>query len=620
MIGHFSLAGMVAVDGAVILMSLAGIARAAEPPTAQTVFWHEAEIGVQAPDSIGPPTAQRDAASGGAYLMGGATLSKKGNAVSYELELPHAIDGAQIIFRYARLHWRQTMVPAHIGVEITSGGEALKGEAEFPNTGGWGYKPSEWQLAAAKMGSVKAGKCTIKLTGLGDDNDVVTDGFFIAPEGFKITAAELALTALAITSDGYVGLQSGTTVNQQANPVLRVAARSFSKEPRVTLAIGKTADSAAPLKAAGADAGENGAVLMKFELPPKLDDGKYAVVATGQWPQCRIVVPVVLAGQFLGSLDQKMQALEAFATELAKSPKADDVRCSADFQHLMEYLKAKGELLTKASVAPVDVYKQGLAAQEGVPNPAPLVDDMRRALAQGEETMRRLKAGQDPYAGRVGDLRRAYRSAASGELRIYRVEVPSGYEKADKVPFILMLHGGGQDENYFPTLDDGKLLKMLDSRGYLMASPRYASNSPSFVADMVQLIELMRKEYPKIDPARIYCTGLSMGGFGTYTMATTHPELFAAICCVSGTGRPQLAEQLKTVPTLILQGGTDEVVPPAGAKRVEARMKELGETVELHIFPINGHDYHGEEYLKLTLDFFGRYSKQGNSAASGKAG
>ena len=610
MIGHCSPVAAVAVNGAVVLVSLAGAAFAAEPPAAPKVFWHEAEIGVQAPDSIGPPVAKRNAASAGGYLMGGSTLSKKGNSVGYELELPQAIDGAQIIIRYARLHWRQTMAPAHIGVELTSGGEILKGEAEFPNTGGWGYKPSEWHLAAARLGSVKAGKCTLKLTGLGNDNDVVTDGFFIAPEGFKISAEELALTALVITSDGYAGLQSGTTVNQAANPTLRVAARGFSKEPQVALAIGKTAESATPLKAAGAEAGKDGAVLSKFELPPKLDDGKYVVVVTGQWPQCRIVVPVVLAGQLLGSLDKEMQPLEAFAAELAKSAKPNDVLCSPDFQHLVEYLKANGELLSKASAAPVDAYKQGLAAQEGVPNPMSLVSDMQRALTQGQETMRRLKAGEDPYAGRTGDLRRAYRSAASGEMCVYRVVVPSDYAKADKVPFILMLHGGGGDENYFPTLADGKLLKVLDSRGYLIACPRYAGNNPNFVANMVQLIDLVRKEYPKVDPARIYCTGLSMGGFGTYRMGTAHPELFAAICCVSGTGRPELAENLKTVPTLILQGATDEVVPPAGAKRVEARMKDLGETVELHIFPVYGHDYQGEEYLKLTLDFFDRYSKK----------
>ena len=615
MIGDCSAVAAFAVNGAVVLLSLAGTAFAAESPAAPAVFWHEAEIGVTAPDSIGPPTNKREAASGGAYLMGGATLSKRGNWVNYELDLPQAMDGAQIIFRYARLHWRQTMAPVHIGIEITGGGETVKGEAVFPNTGGWGYKPSEWQLSAARLGSLKAGKCTLKLTGLGDDNDVVMDGFFIAPEGFKISAEELALTALDITSDGYAGLQSGKTVNQAANPTLRVAVRSFSKEPQVTLAIGKTAESAMPLKAAGSEAGQGGAVLAKFELPPKIEDGGYVVVVTGQWPQCRIVVPVVLAGEFLSSLDQKMHEIEAFTAELAKSTKPNDVRCCPDFQHLVEYLKANGELLSKASGAPMDAFKQGLAAQEGVQHPVSLVGDVKRALAQGVETMRRLKAGEDPYAGRLGDLRRAYYSAASKEMRVYRVFVPSNYAKADKVPFILMLHGGGGDENYFPTFDDGKLEEMLDSRGYLMAAPRYAGNNPNFVADMVQLIDLMRKEYPKLDPARVYCTGLSMGGFGTYRMGTTRPDLFAAICCVSGTGRPDVAEQLKTVPTLILQGATDEVVPPAGAQRVEARMKELGETVELHIFPVNGHDYHGVDYLKLTLDFFDKYSKQADPAA-----
>ena len=137
-----------------------------KPPTAQTVFWHEAEIGVQAPDSIGPPTAPRDPASGGAFLKGGDSMSRKGLSVSYELDLPQAIAGAQMIFRYARLHWRNTMVPARISVEITAGADTLKGEAEFPNSGGWGYKPSEWNLAAVKLGSLKAGKCSLKLTGL----------------------------------------------------------------------------------------------------------------------------------------------------------------------------------------------------------------------------------------------------------------------------------------------------------------------------------------------------------------------------------------------------------------------------------------------------------------------
>ena len=205
---------------------------------------------------------------------------------------------------------------------------------------------------------------------------------------------------------------------------MRVAARTFSEEPQVTLAIGKTADSAISLKPAGTDPGMDGAILAKFELPPNLDDGSYVVVATGQRPQCRIVVPVVLAGQFLGSREKNIQSFQAFTAELTKSMKPDDIRCCADFQHLVAYLKANGELLSNVASTPVDLYMQGQAAHESVADPASLLDDMRRAVAQGAETMRRLQAGRDPYAGRVGDLRRAYRSAASGELCIYRVSFP----------------------------------------------------------------------------------------------------------------------------------------------------------------------------------------------------
>ena len=129
-------------------------------------------------------------------------------------------------------------------------------------------------FGAGELGSLKAGKYTLRLSGVGEEHDVVlTDGFFIASPSFKITAAEVAQTGIIITSDGYVGLQNATTVNQESNPILRLVARGFAKEPHATLAIGKTAESATPMKEAGTETTPEGAVVMKFELPPKLDDG-----------------------------------------------------------------------------------------------------------------------------------------------------------------------------------------------------------------------------------------------------------------------------------------------------------------------------------------------------------
>ena len=101
-----------------------------------------------------------------------------------------------------------------------------------------------------------------------------------------------------------------------------------------------------------------------------------------------------------------------------------------------------------------------------------------------------------------------------------------------------------------------------------------------------------------------------MVGFSTYTLATGHPDLFAAACCVSGTGKVEAAEALRTTPMLIIQGGRDEVVPPAGAKQVDAKLTELGYPHELHIFADKGHGYVAAPYMKLTLDWFDKHAKE----------
>lgn len=570
-------------------------ARGAEPGAAPAVFWHEGEVGAVFTEHFGPTTLHKIPASGGACLQGGV-MPKKGSTVRFDLVLPQTITDAQIIIRYARAHWRTTMTPVHLGVEVADGGESFKGEGTFYHTGGWGYKPKDWQVAAVKLGTLKAGPCTVTLTGLGDDNDISTDGFFLAPGNFQVTAAELDLNGVAITSEGYVGLQSPTTVRQNTEPVVRVAARSFSGEPKVSVAFGQTEQSAVPLKATSITASQNGINLITFALP-KSDDGHYVLVITGERPACRVVAPLVLAGQLFSSFDARLAPLASFTSSLTKSTKADEVRCAADFVHLVDYLKARGKTMF---------------------SPAPRVDDLRQSLCQGEETMRRLQAGQDPYAGRSGDLRRAYRSAISGELRVYRVLVPDNYAKTDKVPLILVLHGSGGDENTMPDLDGDKLEEILNQRGYLAAFPSYGWHVPHYLEDLAQLVEVLRKEYPKVDPARIYCTGCSMGGFTSCRLAAAYPDLFAGIAPDSGTDSgaaagpadPALAEKLKNVPTIILQGGADLVVPKAGAEKFAARLKELGGTVELHIFPDNGHNYNVDQYLNLSLDFFEKHPRK----------
>ena len=609
----------------VLVVLLAGLALAlgcSTPSGAATsksgILWHEGEQFASATDQSEKQWDHRTPASGGKALYGG-TLDDKDREVTWKVNLGGDIDEAQIIFRYARLHWRDTMVPASMKVSLSGPGNA-EAQIEFPNTGGWGRAPQEYGLASAALGNVAKGSYIVKLTSLTDNNSITVDGFFIAPSSFKVTADELAgLRTIEITSDGYLGIRSAAIIRQDQEPFVWAAAESFSGEARPPKAalyppterpmvMGKPVE----LRVADeAKVEQYGFSSWKYALP-KLPDGEYTVTLTGEAPRAKLAAPLMLAGELLGSLPARLAKLEAFA---ARDNLREDVNaavCLTDVEHIIEYLKTNAAQLTGDEKADENPWAKGLAFHEGAAATSPVVANMRRALKQAEAAVARVEAHKSPYEAAAGDLRRAFKSAKDSRMNLYRMYVPTSYAKADTVPLILFLHGGGGDEDYWPDLEDGRILKHLEQRGYMAVMPAWHSRrfGAHWRDDMMQLVNLTRKEWPKVDPKRIYVTGISMGGFGTYAMTTTYPDVFAAACCVSGTGKIELAEKLKDVPLLVFQGGADTVVPPAGAKRVDARLQELGYAHELHVFPTYGHGYHADEYMKLTLDWFDKYAKK----------
>jgi dienelactone hydrolase len=571
-------------------------------------IWIEGEDFRTAPEGLEMAVALKAPASGGKVLYG-ECLQRKGNAVTYEFDLPTDVKDARIIFRYARLDWRNTMKSGPVELALSGPGGQVRKELAFADTKGWGMLAKEYKLLPMELGDLKKGKHALKLTSLAQDDDVTIDGFFVAAKEFKITEEGLnQCCRIRIASDGYIGLaRPAVAVRQDVEPGIRVAVRSFA---------GKTQRELAWIlaKAPGAPKGEDTIQKTSDEdltLQPMrfsdMEDGAYRLTVSCKNPPCRLDAELFLCGRLLATLPGRLQAVKGFTADLGIPSK--DQRALPDLEHIVEYLEGNGKKFGGGNAADGSAYKEGMAALEGVQNPGALIGDVRRALGQAETMIANLKAGKDAYDGMAGDLRRAYRSAADGSMVPYRVFVPDAYAKADKVPLIYMLHGGGGDEDYWPDVEGGKILKVLNKRGYVAVCPRWNSRGRPW-GDVLQLLERSLKEYPKIDPDRVYCTGLSMGGFGTYNLATEHPELFAAVCCVSGTGDPAKAEKLKNVPLLILQGGADRVVPQAGAEKVAARLKELGYVVNLNIFPKYGHDYRAEEYLNLSIDFFQKYTRK----------
>ena len=108
------------------------------------------------------------------------------------------------------------------------------------------------------------------------------------------------------------------------------------------------------------------------------------------------------------------------------------------------------------------------------------------------------------------------------------------------------------------------------------------------------LDEIVEKQ--KVDQDRIYVTGLSMGGFGTWSLAAYQPKRFAAVVPIGGGGEPILAKLFTPIPAWVFHGAKDFVVPlERSKKRVEA-MKQAGGIVKFTVYPEAGHDSWTESY------------------------
>ncbi|NVM57487.1 MAG: prolyl oligopeptidase family serine peptidase, partial [Desulfobacterales bacterium] len=85
-------------------------------------------------------------------------------------------------------------------------------------------------------------------------------------------------------------------------------------------------------------------------------------------------------------------------------------------------------------------------------------------------------------------------------------------------------------------------------------------------------------------------TGLSMGGYGTWSLALAQPERFAAVVPICGSGKPYLACRLKDLPVWAFHGALDKLVPPKESEKMVAAIKRCGGSPRLTIYPDAGHD------------------------------
>lgn len=180
--------------------------------------------------------------------------------------------------------------------------------------------------------------------------------------------------------------------------------------------------------------------------------------------------------------------------------------------------------------------------------------------------------------------------------------LPQGYDSlvTERWPLLLFLHGSGERGEMLDLVKRNGPPRMIEEGHqfpFIVISPQCPEDqrweTRIGVLDMV--LDRMTEKY-RVDTSRIYVTGLSMGGQGTWNLAFAYPQRFAAIIPVCGRTDPSKAPLIKDLSAWVFHGAKDDVVPVEESQRMVDALKALGSPVKFTIYPDAGHDAWSETY------------------------
>jgi predicted peptidase len=188
--------------------------------------------------------------------------------------------------------------------------------------------------------------------------------------------------------------------------------------------------------------------------------------------------------------------------------------------------------------------------------------------------------------------------------------LPADYGKKESgSPLLLFLHGAGERGNNLPIVKKHGPPKIVDSKTdfpFLTVSPQCASGKRWNPNEMIGFIDYLEANY-KIDKSRIYVTGLSMGGYGTWSILAKNTGRIAAAIPICGGGNPDHGKNMTDVPIWAFHGDADPVVPVSRSeKMIEAIKAAEGAKAKLTLYPGVEHDswtktYDNPEIYKWLL-------------------
>jgi predicted esterase len=279
---------------------------------------------------------------------------------------------------------------------------------------------------------------------------------------------------------------------------------------------------------------------------------------------------------------------------------------------LHERLTRVREHQSKSTIATIEFLMGELSGKLRGLKPYETALSERLTAASFMKILNAAEAGADPFAGRSGFIRKAYRSRIDGTLQPYVVYLPENIDKDKKYPLLVFLHGSASHETdilgFQSRIPDGFIVLGPFGRG-----PSNGFSRDHAQDDIAEAISAVEEDYP-IDAGRVILFGFSMGGYGVYRTFYETPSKFRALAVFSGgpsmgdtyardSNPPDFSKEknlrsFRGIPVFIFHGEKDMNVPIAATRDLVARLRNAGARVETRFEPDKGHESPSREGIE----------------------
>lgn len=180
----------------------------------------------------------------------------------------------------------------------------------------------------------------------------------------------------------------------------------------------------------------------------------------------------------------------------------------------------------------------------------------------------------------------------------YLLFLPKGYAASkENFPLMLFLHGSGESGTNVAKVKKHGPPKIVESKPdfpFILVSPQSPGRGWNNET-LIGLLDDVCRKY-RVDKRRVYLTGLSMGGYGSWSLAAAHPERFAAVVPICGGGDPATAKKLAKLPIWAFHGAKDPTVPVQKSRDMVEAIKAVGGNIKYTEYPEAKHDCWTQTY------------------------